>query len=92
MLKLGLVMMSMGLVHAAPNKESIRSDWKQFYDQAQVDGTMAVFDRRDNTQSTLIYNAERAKRRFVQASTYKIPHPLFALDAGVVRNEFQMIK
>ena len=92
MLTLVIVMMSIGWVHAVPGKESIRSDWKQFFDQVQVDGTMVVLDRRGNAKSTLIYNAERAKRKYVPASTYKIPHSLFALDAGVVRDEFQIIK
>lgn len=92
MLMLGLAVMLIGLVHADSGKESIGSDWKHFFEQAQVDGTMVVLDQRDKAPSTMIYNTARAKRAYSPASTYKIPHTLFALDAGVVRDEFQIIK
>ena len=32
-----------------------------------------------------------AQKRFMPASTFKVPHALFALDAGV-RDEFQVIR
>ena len=35
------------------------------------------------------YDVERAQKRFMPASTFKVPHALFALDAGAVRDEFQ---
>lgn len=40
----------------------------------------------------VVYNPERAASRFSPASTFKIPHTLFALDAGVVTDEFQVFK
>ena len=33
---------------------------------------------------------ERAGKRYSPASTFKVPHTLFALDAGVVKDEFQV--
>ena len=36
----------------------------------------------------LAYDVERAQKR-LPASTFKVPHALFALDAGAVRDEFQ---
>jgi beta-lactamase class D len=38
-----------------------------------------------------VFDAERAERPYSPASTFKIPHSLFALDAGILRDEFQVI-
>ena len=40
----------------------------------------------------MVFNHERAKKRFSPASTFKIPHAVFALDAGVINDEFETIK
>jgi len=37
----------------------------------------------------MAFNIGRAGKRFFPASTFKIPHALFALDAGVIRDEFE---
>lgn len=65
-----------------------RDDWKQLFERAQVDGTIVVVDERDGKRWA--HNAKRANKRYGPASTFKIPHALFALDAGVVKNEFQV--
>lgn len=39
-----------------------------------------------------MYNEQRARKRFSPASTYKLPHTLFALDAGVVKNSTEIFK
>lgn len=39
---------------------------------------------RDSDGSTVYYNAERARQRFIPASTFKIPNSLIALETGVV--------
>lgn len=66
-----------------------RADWGRFFNAAGVTGTIAVFDQRGDLVRRLVYDAERAERRFGPASTFKIPHTLFALDAGIARDEFQ---
>ena len=66
--------------------------WAQYFDQAGVDGSIVVLDQRAGKQQYLLHAAERAARRYSPASTFKVPHALFALDAGVVRDEFQVIK
>ena len=58
---------------------------KVFSDQA-VDGTIVIADERSGEM--LAYDVERAQKRFMPASTFKVPHALFALDAGAVRDEF----
>ncbi len=68
----------------------LRSDWSAIFKKYQAQGTIVVLDARTKTPVTLVYNDERAKKRYSPASTYKIPHTLFALDAGAVRDEFEV--
>lgn len=69
-----------------------RSDWKHFFDEANVTGTIVIADERQNARKIWTLDAERAMRRFMPASTFKIPHALMALETGVVRDEFQVFK
>ncbi|HAA44065.1 MAG: beta-lactamase class D domain-containing protein [Halomonas sp. 54_146] len=66
------------------------SDWGKVFDGFDATGTVVVVDERANDSSVLVYRPERASKRFPPASTFKIPHTLFALDAGAVRDEFQI--
>jgi len=65
-----------------------RPDWVHFFTDAGVRGTIVIIDERTNAH--WVFDEARASKRFVPASTFKIPHALFALDAGVVRDEFQI--
>lgn len=69
-----------------------RPDWAEVFEAAGVRGTIAVLDQRDAEDSYRVHNVERAERRYIPASTFKVPHALFALDAGVVRDEFQVFE
>ena len=62
-------------------------DWKLFFSDQAVDGTIVIADERSGEM--LAYDVERAQKRFMPASTFKVPHALFALDAGAVRDEFR---
>lgn len=77
-------------VFSAPNEQE-RSDWSKHFSNADANGTIVVVDARSKNEMTFVYDAERADRRYTPASTFKIPHSLFALDAGVLRDEFQVI-
>ena len=66
-----------------------RPDWGHFFSDEDVDGTIVVMDERDN--AFWVYGKERAQTSYSPASTFKIPHTLFALDAGIIRDEFQVI-
>lgn len=68
-----------------------RPEWLEFFEKHQASGTLVVVDERKSPPSSFVVNAERARRRLAPASTFKIPHTLFALDAGVVMDEFQVI-
>lgn len=65
-----------------------RPAWARHFRNAGVTGTIAIYDERD--RSYLVHDGKRAGTGFIPASTFKIPHALFALDAGLVRDEFQV--
>ncbi|WP_299792385.1 class D beta-lactamase [uncultured Shewanella sp.] len=71
---------------------SEREDWKQFFNKFDAKGTIVVVDERHKLNKTQVFNGLRAGVRYSPASTFKIPHSLFALDAGIVRDEFQLFK
>ncbi|MFC4250238.1 class D beta-lactamase [Sinimarinibacterium flocculans] len=76
-----LVLASVQLPAAPPAGPSWRErpDWAALFDAAGVPGTLVVVDRRDDRH--WVHDHERAQRRYLPASTFKIPHTLFALDA-----------
>lgn len=67
------------------------TEWSRFFTEADAQGSIVVLDARAPAETTLVYNASRAHGRYSPASTFKIPHSLFALDAGLLRDEFQII-
>lgn len=76
----------------AQEKAHERSDWEKYFNEFNAKGTIVVVDERANVRSTLVYDEKRARQRYSPASTFKIPHTLFALDAGAVRDEFQSFR
>jgi beta-lactamase class D len=66
-----------------------RDDWSKYFDAANAIGTIVVSDERSGSKETMAFNTRRARQRYSPASTFKIPHALFALDAGVIQDEFQ---
>jgi len=69
-----------------------QEDWQSYFNQYDVQGTIAILDTRRSNGDLQVFNLKRAKQRFSPASTFKIPHTLFALDAGVVKDEFEVFK
>lgn len=78
-----------GLANAEPAWQP-RPDWEAVFADAGVTGTIMVADERSG--ENWIWNAERAAERFCPASTFKVPHALFALDAGLLRDEFMRLR
>lgn len=78
-----------GVVSAA-GEQPDRPEWARFFQESKAEGTIIVTDERTDGESTGIFNHGRAGKRYSPASTFKIAHALFALDAGVVRDEFQV--
>lgn len=69
-----------------------RPDWGIVFEKYDAQGTIVVVDGREKDQTALVFDQERAEKRFSPASTFKVPHTLFALDTGVVRDEFEVFK
>lgn len=67
-----------------------RKQWQQYFNTFDAVGTMVVLDNRSGLNQLLVFNKKRAEQRFSPASTFKIPHTLFALDAKLVKDEFQI--
>jgi beta-lactamase class D OXA-2 len=67
-----------------------RADWEKFFIGSQAKGTIVVADERKKNGGLLVFDQRRAAKPYSPASTFKIPHTLFALDAGAVRDEFQV--
>ncbi len=68
-----------------------RPDWAAIFTQTDAEGTIVVSDERSENKGVFVFEVDRAARRYSPASTFKIAHALFALDAGVIADEFQVI-
>lgn len=88
----GLVLLT--LIPAASAAETLQesAEWAAVFEAFDAKGTIAVADERKPGGEVVVHNKERSLRRYSPASTFKIPHALFALEAGVVRDEFQLFK
>ncbi|AUY31844.1 class D beta-lactamase [Pseudomonas soli] len=90
---IALLSICMGTAVAASSSDLVeKPEWKDFFDAQDTVGTMVVKDMRGRGAVTYVYNPDRSDVRFTPASTFKIPHTLFALDAGAVSDEFQVFK
>ena len=69
-----------------------RAEWSKFFNDSQAIGTIVVSDERQTVPVSSVFEQARATKRFSPASTFKIPHTLFALDSGAVRDEFQRFR
>ena len=66
------------------------SDLSKIFTEHNVEGTILISSLDGKT--TFLYNKERAEKRFLPASTFKIPNSLIALKEGVISNENEIIK
>lgn len=82
----------LGLPQAAPALPVLQENrlWADFFSSADAQGSLVVLDARGKALELQGHDPVRAQQRFSPASTFKIPHSLFALDAGLVRDEFQV--
>lgn len=67
----------------------LRDDFKPLFDAHQVEGSILIYDLRDDTFTG--YNAARFEASLVPASTYKIFNALIALETGVLADENEVI-
>ena len=87
-----LLLAVFALVPLSYAESKTRPDWQKFFTEFNAKGTIVVLDERASIRSTFVYDDARARQRYAPASTFKIPHALFALDTGAVRDEFQALR
>ncbi len=80
------------LIFASNSFAGDRAGFQSIFNQYQANGTLVILDARGDKAQFHLYNQSRAKQRFSPASTYKIPHTLFALDYDLVRSDQQLFK
>lgn len=67
---------------ARPAADTVRADWARFFDAEGGTGTFVLFDVDAGRTSRL--DPDRAARRYLPASTFKVFNALVALETGVV--------
>ncbi|RAJ85649.1 beta-lactamase class D [Chitinophaga dinghuensis] len=84
---LAVVMIS--LTACAPNNVKEEKGWEKYFSQYKVEGTFMLFN---NSQGVFkVYNLDRAKERFLPASTFKIFNSLVGLTTGVIKDTGMVI-
>lgn len=92
MKRFGWLLLAMGLfmVACAPNNVKEEKDWEKYFAQHKLEGTFMLFN---NSQGEFkVYNLERAKKRFLPASTFKIFNTLVGLHTGAIKDTNMVIK
>ena len=69
-----------------------QANWQATFTRFNAKGTLVISDERVKPATLLVFNPQRAAQRMSPASTFKIPHSLMALDAGVLKDEFQLFR
>jgi len=77
-------------ISQAKTQQNSHQDLGKYFKKYDAEGTIVVLDKRSKENKSYVYNQKRAEQRYSPASTFKIPHTLFALDEGLVKDEFQM--
>lgn len=91
-----LALLTGALIHVEAMGESIELEWNEqpaiarLFPQAGVDGTFVSCRQPDGVMTG--HNWQRAMQRLPPASTFKIPHALFALQSGVVSGPSEMFE
>jgi len=67
-----------------------RPDWQKHFDAKGVRGTFVLFEPAKDRY--LILNESRARQRFLQASTFKIPNALIGLEVGSITDENEVFR
>jgi beta-lactamase class D len=70
--------------------DSVRSDFKKYYDAYKVDGCFVLFNV--GKSSYIYYNKEDATVATSPASTFKIPNSMIGLETGVIKDENYVMK
>lgn len=94
LLSRALLMLSLLAQGTATAQEQLnnRPEWGNYFEKYEANGTLVVLDQRAPAATLNAFNPDRAAIRLSPASTFKIPHTLFALDSGAIADEFQVFE
>jgi len=67
-----------------------RAEWKDAFAAQGVQGTFVLY--RPTFDRYEVFEAERARARYLPASTFKIANALIALDAGTLRDQHEVFR
>lgn len=85
-----LLTITLFAVACAPNNVKEGKEWEKYFTKYKVEGTFMLYN---NSQGTFkVYNIDRAKERFLPASTFKIFNSLVGLETGVIKDTGMIIK
>lgn len=68
----------------------VRNDLSQYFEKYDIDGCFVLYDLKN--KKYIRFNPDRCAERFIPASTFKIFNSLVSLDAGVIKDEKEIIK
>lgn len=85
-----LVFLSLGTATADTTANANDSGLAKIFNERNISGTVIITSLDGEIEYS--YNKERAEKRFLPASTFKIPNTLIALDEGAIANEKEIIK
>ncbi|MGN6509948.1 MAG: class D beta-lactamase [Chitinophaga sp.] len=88
----GLLLLTIAVLFGAcsPNNVKEAKEWEKYFAKYKLEGTFMMFN---NGQGTFrVYNIDRAKQRFLPASTFKIFNSLTALHTGAASDTNMVIK
>lgn len=71
------------------NSVRVRSNFKKYFDECQVDGSIAIYDNAN--QTWILSDTIGTKREVLPASTFKVINMLIALETGVIKDENEIV-
>lgn len=91
-MKLGWILLAAGLFlnACAPNNVHKEDSWEKYFAEHKVEGCFMLFD--NGKGDFKVYNIDRAKEKFLPASTFKIFNSLVALQTGAISDTGYVIK
>jgi beta-lactamase class D len=84
-----LAMTSLSVAAGRPDWQD-RGGWSRVFAEAGVNGTALIYD--EGGQRWLVHDRERADHAYSPASTFKIFNAMADLDAGAVKDEYEVIR
>ena len=75
-------------LNAAAAQTVARPEWQRHFDAQRLRGTFVLFQPAQDRY--LVWDEERARRRFLPASTFKVPHAVIGLETGAIADEHEV--